>query len=105
MSEVIRKLVKTKQTGYLKIREGDQEGFLAIENGVIIHARTGACVALQALFQFVGWQAGAFDFHERPLPVDLSRDLAVYDPRVLIEGVAFKEQELAMQKALYAKSS
>ncbi len=96
--------MKTRQTGYLKIKEGEQEGCLAIENGVIINARAGSCAALQALFQFVGWQTARFDFHERPLPIDLSRDLAVYDPQVLIEGVAFKEQELAMQKALFSKA-
>src|SRR5882762_8361054 len=95
LTEILRKLVKTKQTGYLKIKEGEQEGCVVIENGIIISARTASCVSLQALFQFVGWQSARFDFHERPLPNDLSRYLAVYDAQVLIEGVAFKEKELA----------
>jgi hypothetical protein len=89
-------LVNGSQTGYLKIREGEQEGFLAVENGTIINAKIGSTVALHALFQFVGWRDAIFDFHERPLPLDLSRDLAVYEPQVLIEGVAFKEEELAL---------
>ncbi len=94
-------LVNGSQTGYLKIREGEQEGFLAMENGTIVNARIGATVALHALFQFVGWREASFDFHERPLPVDLSRDLAVYEPQVLIEGVAFKEDELnLLQQAI-----
>ncbi len=89
-------LVNGSQTGFLKIREGEQEGFLALENGVIVNAKIGAIVALHALFQFVGWRDATFDFHERPLPADLSRDLAVYEPQVLIEGVAFKEDELSL---------
>jgi hypothetical protein len=89
-------LVNGSQTGYLKIREGDHEGFLAMENGTIVNAKIGGTVALHALFQFVGWRDAIFDFHERPLPPDLSRDLAVYEPQVLIEGVAFKEDELAL---------
>jgi hypothetical protein len=87
-------LVNGNQTGYLKIKEDDQEGILAIENGVIVNARFGSTVALHALFQFVGWRDATFDFHERPLPADLERDLAAYEPQVLIEGVAFKEDEL-----------
>jgi len=96
LAETLRMLVNGSQTGYLKIREGDQEGFLAMENGIIVNAKIGATVALHALFQFVGWRDAIFDFHERPLPPDLSRDLAVYEPQVLIEGVAFKEDELAL---------
>jgi len=94
-------LVNGSQTGYLKIKEGEKEGFLALENGTIINARIGNIVALHALFQFVAWREATFDFHERPLPADLSRDLAVYEPQVLIEGVAFKEEELnLLQQAM-----
>lgn len=96
LTEVLRSLVNAKQTGYLKIRDSQQEGFVAIENGLIINARGVHCVALHALFQFVGWRDATFDFHERPMPADLSRDLVVYDPQVLIEGVAFKVDELAL---------
>ncbi len=96
LTEVLRTLVKTKQTGYLKMKDGAQEGCVAVENGVILHARAGAATGLPALFQFVGWREGRFDFYERHIPTDLSRDLAVYDPQVLITGVAFKVDELAL---------
>jgi hypothetical protein len=101
LAETLRMLVNNNQTGYLKLREGEQDGFLAIENGVIVNARIGSTVALHALFQFVGWRDASFEFHERPLPIDLARDLAVYEPQVLIEGVAFKEEELnLLQQAM-----
>jgi hypothetical protein len=96
--EVLRTLMATKQTGYLKVKEGEQEGFVAVESGVIINAKTGPYTALHALFQFVGWREAKFDFHERPMPSDLSRDLAVYDPKVLMTGIAAKVEELVAHK-------
>jgi len=96
LTEILRTIVDVKQTGYLKINDGVQEGCLAVENGIILQARAGLDTGLHALFQFVGWREAKFEFHERPMPVDLSRDLAVYDPQVLITGVAFKVDELAL---------
>jgi hypothetical protein len=80
----------------LKMKEGGQEGCVAVEKGTILQARAGSDTGLHALFQFVGWREARFDFHERPMPADLSRDLAVYDSEVLITGVAFKVDELAL---------
>ncbi len=103
LAETLRILISGNQTGYLKIRGQNQEGFLAIENGVIVNARIGSTVALHALFQFVSWRDATFDFHERPLPADLPHDLAAYEPQVLIEGVAFKEEEInLLQQAMPA---
>jgi hypothetical protein len=96
LTEILRVLTNAKQTGYLKMKDGDQEGCVAIENGVILHARAGTDTGLHALFQFVSWRDGRYEFHERPMPADLSRDLAVYDPEVLLTGVAFKVDELAL---------
>ncbi len=96
LTEILRVIVHAKQTGYLKVREGDEEGCVAIENGVILSARAGSRTGLPALFHFVTWRGASYDFHERALPADVSRDLAVYDPAVLITGVAFKVDELAM---------
>jgi len=94
LTDILRTIVDVKQTGYLKISDGEQEGCLAVEYGVILQARAGAATGLPALFQFVGWREAKFEFHERPMPADLSRDLAVYDPQVLITGVAFKVDEM-----------
>ena len=96
LTQILRIIVDAKQTGYLNMREAGQEGCLAVENGIILQARAGSDTGLHALFQFVGWRGARFDFHERPMPADLSRDLAVYDPGVLITGVAFKVDELTL---------
>jgi hypothetical protein len=96
LTEILRTVINTKQTGYLKMKEGEQEGSVAVENGIILQARTGAYVGLHALFLFVAWREARFEFHERPMPADLARDLAVYDPQLLITGVAFKVDELTL---------
>ncbi len=96
LTEILRVIVHAKQTGYLKVKEAQEEGCLAIENGILLSARAGSRTGLPALFQFVAWRGAQYDFHERPLPAEVSRDLAVYDPEVLITGVAFKVDELAM---------
>jgi hypothetical protein len=93
LTDVLKSIVDVKQTGYLKITEGDHEGCLAVENGVILSARAGSATGLHALFQFVGWREAKFDFQERPIRADIARDLAVYDPQVLLTGVAFKVDE------------
>lgn len=101
LAEVMRMLVNTKQTGTLSIKQGDQEGFLAVENGIIINAKTGVHIGLHALFQFIVWREAQFEFQEKPTPSDLSRDLSVYDPQVLIQGVVTKVDELAaLQQAI-----
>jgi len=96
LTEILRVIVNAKQTGYLKVKDGQQEGCLAVENGIILHARSGSDTGLPALFQFVGWREARFEFVEKPLAADLARDLAVYDPQVLITGVAFKVDEMTL---------
>jgi len=93
LTEILRRLVQAKQTGILKIREAEKEGTLAMENGMIVNAKTGHYGGMHALFQFVAWKEAHFEFQQKPLAVDLTRDLAVYDPEVLIAGVAAKIKE------------
>jgi hypothetical protein len=93
LTDILRIIVDARQTGYLKLKDAQLEGCLAIENGIFLHARAGTSTGLPALFQFVGWRDAKFEFHERSMPADLVRDLAVYDPQVLITGVAFKVDE------------
>ena len=99
LTDTLKTIVDVKQTGYLKIKEGDNDGCLTVETGVILNARAGSATGLPALFQFVAWREARFDFQERPIRNDAPRDLAVYDPQVLLTGVAFKVEE---QKLLLA---
>jgi hypothetical protein len=106
LAEVLRMLINTKQTGCLTMKQGEHEGMLAVENGIIINAKTGGYTGLHALFQFVVWREAQFEFGERPVPADLTRDLSVYDPQVLIAGVVIKVDELAaLQQAIPSMDS
>jgi len=96
LSQVLQKLVDGRKTGFLRFKESEKEGFIALENGVILNALTGPYTALHALFQFVQWRGAQIDFSEKSIPADFVRDLAVYDPQVLVSGVAYKEEELAI---------
>jgi hypothetical protein len=101
LTEILRAVVEAGQTGYLKMKEGQREGFVAIENGNILHAAAGPANGLPALFQFVSWRDAQMEFNERPIPADLPRDLVVYDSKLLITGIAFKVEEQALlQQAL-----
>ena len=93
LTDILKTIVDVKQTGYLKIKEGDLDGCLAVENGVILSARSGNATGLPALFQFVAWREARFEFQERSVRPDTARDLAVYDPQLLLTGVAFKVEE------------
>jgi hypothetical protein len=93
LTDILRSVVDAKQTGYLKLKDTTQEGCIAIENGNILHAKTGTSRGLPALFQFVGWRDAKVEFHERPMPPDLVRDLAAYESHLLLTGIAFKIDE------------
>ncbi len=93
LTDILKTIVEVKQTGYLKLADGNNEGCLAVENGVLLSARAGTATGLPALFQFVSWREAKIDFQEKPIRVDTARDLAVYDPHVLLDGVLFKVEE------------
>jgi hypothetical protein len=93
LTGILRRLMRTRQTGLLRIRQPGQEGMLATENGMMVNAKTGPYAGMHALFQFVGWKEAQFEFQEKTLPADLGRDLAVYDPEVLIAGLEAKMKE------------
>ena len=41
LTDTLKTIIEVKQTGYLKLKEGDKEGCLAVENGVLLHAKAG----------------------------------------------------------------
>ncbi len=90
LTEILRRLVHAKKTGLLTIQEAEREGALAVENGMIVSAATSSSSGIHALFQFVTWKQAHFEFHEHSLTPDVPRDLAVYDPELLIAGIAAK---------------
>ena len=90
LAEIVRMLVQAKQTGHLTIQDIGREGMLAMESGMIVNARADSSSGMHALFELVGWQKARFEYREQPLPADLSRDLSVYEPGVLLAGMTAK---------------
>lgn len=101
LAEVLRMLTMTRQTGILRLTMGLEQGFLGLDQGLIVSAVTGNTVGPQALYQFILWREADFIFKEQPLDASVSRELASYDPTILIDGVAKKIDELAaLQQAV-----
>lgn len=101
LAEVLRMLTMTKQTGILRMTMGLEQGFMGLDQGLIINALTGMTSGPQALYQFILWREAEFTFKEQPLDASAPRELASYDPAVLIDGVAKKIDELAaLQQAV-----
>ncbi len=90
LAEVLQMLIQAKKSGLLVIQSGEEQGSVAVENGMILNAQAGSYAGMHALFQFVSWPEAHFQFREQSLEANLPRDLAVYDPQVLIAGVAEK---------------
>ena len=90
LAEILQMLIQAKKSGLLFIHSGEEEGSVALENGMILNAQAGPYSGMHALFQFVSWPEAHFQFREQALEASLARDLAVYDPQVLITGVAGK---------------
>jgi hypothetical protein len=97
LAELLRQLTQARRTGHLVLQDLQEEGRVTLENGLIVNAKTGATSGMPALFQMVGWREAAFEFREEALAADFPRDLSVYDPEVLIRGVAAKVEEWVVQ--------
>jgi len=90
LAEILRMLVQAKQTGTLSLHNEAVQGSVALENGMILSAKTETENGMTALFQLVSWPDPHFEFKEQPLAADVSRDLADYDPAVLLTGLEKK---------------
>lgn len=101
LAEVLRMLTMTKQTGILRMTMGLEQGFMGLDQGLILNALTGNVSGPQALYQFILWRDADFAFKEQPIEATAPRELASYDPAILIDGVAKKIDELAaLQQAV-----
>lgn len=101
LAEVLRMLAATRQTGVLQCACEGEKGMLMLENGRIVSATTGDQLGPPALYQFILWRDGTFEFVAAPIPASAPRDLEVYDTDEIISGVARKIDELAaMQQAV-----
>ncbi len=60
MAEVIQLLGISGRKSTLKVNSGRNEGIIAIDNGIIIHAKTVANVGVDAFYEMFQWPGGKF---------------------------------------------
>lgn len=95
LAEVLRLLTGTKQTGQLVLKQGPDDGAIAMDQGILVHAETGPDNGMPAIFQIILWRDARFEFVEAPLEAKKSRELAGFETKVIIDGIARKIDELA----------
>jgi hypothetical protein len=95
LAEVLRLLSGTKQTGRLLLTQGGAEGSLGLEEGKIVQAQTGEETGMPAIYQIILWREAQFAFADGPLPENIARELANFDTKVIVDGIAKKIDELA----------
>jgi Tfp pilus assembly protein PilZ len=74
----------TAPAGTLTLRNGEQEGVVGFEGGLLRFVRLGGASGLKALGRLVGWSEGSFEFHAcldavEPLEVPLPLEAALLE--------------------------
>lgn len=95
LAEVLRLLSGTKQTGRLILKQREAEGALGLEEGKIVQAKAGEETGMPAIYQIILWREAQFAFEDGPLPENRARELAGFDTKVIVDGIAKKIDELA----------
>lgn len=86
MADLLQILSLNGKDGVVRLRQGDDEGLLAIEGGMIVHARCGRAAGVKAVYRMLGWSGAAF----RVLALDAgSQERTMSEPatNVLMDGL------------------
>jgi hypothetical protein len=68
--EIIQMFGTTANRGTLTLRQGQREGILGFEAGLLRYVRLGTTSGVKALLRLLAWTEGDFEFHARLDPVD-----------------------------------
>jgi type IV pilus assembly protein PilZ len=90
----------TVPTGTLTLQDGEREGVIGFEDGMLCFVRLGSASGMKALIRLLGWTQGRFEFHatldaveEREPPVPL--EAALLDAsRLLDESTVIDKSRL-----------
>jgi len=92
----------------VRVRSGDQEGFLFTSEGRLVHARVGNLVGEPAVACMLNWSHGDFALCDRPWPLKYSIDAGI--DAVLIRAAQSRDEsadrgsEAALARLLPARS-
>ncbi len=68
--EIVRMFGTTAERGTLTLRQGQREGIIGFEVGLLRYVRLGTTSGMKALVRLLAWTEGSFEFHARLDPVD-----------------------------------
>jgi len=92
VQNLVQMFMNSVPTGTLTLQQGQQEGVIGFEEGMLCFARIGAASGLKALVRLMSWTEGRFEFHasldsveerEPPIPLEAALFEAV---RIIDEG-------------------
>jgi Tfp pilus assembly protein PilZ len=69
-TEIVQMFGTTANRGTLTLRQGQREGIIGFEGGLLRYVRLGTTTGMKALLRLLGWTEGSFEFHARLDPVD-----------------------------------
>jgi hypothetical protein len=61
----------TAQQGTLTLIQGELEGVIGFESGLLRYARLGSAAGMKALTRLLAWRQGGFEFHARLEPLEV----------------------------------
>jgi Tfp pilus assembly protein PilZ len=63
IQNLLQMFVSFMPTGTLTLQQGEHEGLIGFENGMLCFARLGAASGLKAMVRLLSWTEGRFEFH------------------------------------------
>jgi Tfp pilus assembly protein PilZ len=100
---IVQMFATTARRGTIFLRNGEEEGMICFDNGLLRVVRMGPLSGLKALVRMLCWTQGSFEFHsgleeagngDAPLPLEaaLSEAARSLDERSLVDASAFPLQ-------------
>ncbi|MEZ4403027.1 MAG: DUF4388 domain-containing protein [Kofleriaceae bacterium] len=90
LPDLIQLCALSNATSALRVTRGGSRGTIWFERGLVVHARCGAVVGLQAFYEIVGWKDGTFAVERGARPVD--RTIGQRATELLIEAVRQQDE-------------
>jgi Tfp pilus assembly protein PilZ len=84
----------TGQPGTLSLKDGEREGVIGFEGGMLRFVRLGPVSGLKALVRLLSWTGGRFEFHARLDDVE-SREPPLPLDAALLEATRLLDEEVA----------
>jgi hypothetical protein len=80
----------------VRVRSGDQEGFIYACEGRLVHARVGALAGEPAVASMLSWSHGDFALCDRPWPIKYTMDAGV--DAVLIRAAQARDESVDRER-------